>query len=420
MDVANDSRSMYMIVTLCIMLATRFPQGRIIVAYARTRHQQFPAIPQRSAAMSSGVLAGLLFLVPLVASCGGGGSSGAQPPPTPAFTTIDALGAGAGSLQGTFGIAIDAGGDVTGNFVDSNNALHGFLKQSGGGEFSIDAPGAGSQPNNGTEAAGINASGEIAGYFFDTQGLEHSFIRGADGTITAFDPPGSTSGAQSLNDSGTVAGGFVDANGAHGYLRAPDGTLTTFDPTGDPTQVYIVVPQRINASGAVAGTFTDLGAVFHGFLRTPDGTITVLDAPNAGTASNQGTELIDLNSAGVIVGGINVGIVNGVNTTHSLIVAADGTYTVFDPPQSAVHSSLAVGINDSGVVVGEYRDENLVRHGYLRDPDGTFATFDDPNAAQLPLSEANIATTPRGINASGAVTGFYSDSNGARHAFSMQ
>jgi hypothetical protein len=79
-----------------------------------------------------------------------------------------------------------------------------------------------------------------------------------------------------------------------------------------------------------------------------------------------------------------------------------------------------VGINDSGVVVGEYRDENLVRHGYLRDPDGTFVTFDDPSAAQLPLSEANIATTPRGISASGAVTGYYSDSNGARHAFIMQ
>ncbi len=60
------------------------------------------------------------------------------------------------------------------------------------------------------------------------------------------------------------------------------------------------------------------------------------------------------------------------------------------------------------------------RNGYLRDPDGTFVSFDDPNAAQLPLSEVNIGTTPRRINASGAVTGYYSDSNGARHAFVMQ
>jgi hypothetical protein len=298
------------------------------VAHDRNRHQPIPAIRQRSAALSSSALVALLLLVLLAANCGGG-SSGTQPPPPPAptFTTIDAPGAGAGSLQGTIGIAIDAGGDVTGTFSDSNNTLHGFLKESSGGEFSIDAPGAGSQQDNGTEAAGINASGEIAGYFFDTQGLEHSFIRG---------------------------------------------------------------------------------------------TITVLDAPNAGTASDQGTLLTDMNSAGVIVGGINVGVVNGVGTTHSLILAADGTYTIFDPPQSAVHSSLAQGINDSGVVVGEYRDANLVRHGYLRDPDGTFVSFDDPNAAQLPLSEVNTGTTPRRMNASGAVTGYYSDSNGARHAFVMQ
>ena len=158
---------------------------------------------------------------------------------------------------------------MTGTFSDSNNTLHGFLKESGGGEFSIDAPGAGSQQDNGTEAAGINASGEIAGYFFDTQGLEHSFIRGADGTITAFDPPGSTSGAQSLNDTGTVAGAFVDANGAHGYPRAPDGTFTTFDPTGDSTQVHIVVPNRINANGAVAGTYTDFGRRLPRILAYP-------------------------------------------------------------------------------------------------------------------------------------------------------
>jgi uncharacterized membrane protein len=387
----------------------------------RNGYEQVRLIPPQSTVARTGLLAAAFLLALLAANCGGG-SSGVQtqPPPTPTFTTIDAPGAGTASLQGTFGIAIDAGGDVAGTFNDSNNALHGFLKKSGGGEFSIDAPGAGSQQGYGTEAAGINASGEIAGGFFDTQGVGHSFVRSAGGTITAFDPPNSSSGAESINDGGTVAGGFVDPNGAHGYLRAPDGTFTTFDPTGVPTQVFIVVPYRINASGAVAGTYTDTGGVFHGFLRSPGGTITVLDAPGAGTAANEGTELVDINTSGVIVGGINIGIINGVNTTHSLILAADGTYTIFDPPQSGAHSSFAEGINDSGVVVGEYRDANLVRHGYLREADGTFISFDDPNAAQLPLSGANIGTSPRRINASGVVTGYYSDANGVRHGFIME
>jgi hypothetical protein len=401
--------------------AARFPQRRIIVAHDRTTHRKIPAISHQSPTVFSTVLVGLLFLVQLAASCGGG-SSGVQPPPppTPTFTTVDASEAGLGSLQGTIGIAIDAAGDVTGTFIDSNNALHGFLNKVGGGEFTIDAPGASSQQDSGTQAADINASREVAGYFLDAQGLQHSFIRGADGTITAFDPPNGTSGAQSINDSGTVAGGFLDSNGAHGYLRAPDGTFTIFDLTGDATQVIIVVPKRINTSGAVAGTYTDSSGVLHGFLRATNGTITELDAPGAGTAANEGTDLTDMNTSGVIVGGISVGVVNEINTTHSLILAADGTYTVFDPPQSGAHSSLAVGINDSGVVVGEYRDANLVRHGYLRQPDGTFTSFDDPDAAQLPLSDANIGTTPRRINASGAVTGYFSDANGVRHAFIMQ
>ncbi len=400
----------------------RFLPGGMMVAFEPKAWQQSSPTERRSAASSSTLFLSVLFLTLPAVNCGGGGSAMSQPPPpTPTFTTIDAAGAGAGSLQGTLGIAINAGGDVTGIYIDSNNVVHGFLKESTGSELSIDAPGAGTQQEAGTEAAGINASGEIAGFFFDTQGLEHSFVRGSDGTITAFDPFfGGGSGAQSINDSGTVAGGFVDANGAHGYLRAPDGTFTTFDPTGDPAQVQIVVPNQINASGTAAGTYVDTNGVFHGFLRTSDGTITVVDAPGAGTIANEGTELTDINAGGVIVGGINVGIVDGVNTTHSFILAADGTYTMFDPPQSGAHSSLAEGINDGGVVVGTYRDANLVRHGYLRQPDGTFVSFDDPNAAPLPLSTENIGTTPHRINASGTVVGVYSDANGARHAFVMQ
>jgi ribosomal protein L14 len=81
---------------------------------------------------------------------------------------------------------------------------------------------------------------------------------------------------------------------------------------------------------------------------------------------------------------------------------------------------LAEAINDSGTVVGIYRDANLVRHGYLRQPDGTFVSFDDPNAAQLPLSATSLGTDPRGINVNGAVAGFYTDANGVRHGFIWQ
>lgn len=351
-------------------------------------------------------------------SCGGGSSGmpGGGGPPPRTFTTIDVPEAGTNSEQGTFGLEINDNGDVAGYFIDPSGIVHGFI-DSAGTITVVDVPVNG---NLGTVIEAIDASGDTAGYYYDSQSNQHSFARSSNGTITTFDPPNSTSGAQSINDSGTVAGGFVDANGAHGYLRAPDGTFTTFDPTGDATQVRIVIPYQINASGAVAGTYFDSAGVFHGFLRDTGGDVTILDAPGAGTAANEGTELIDMNTSGTIAGGINVGVVNGIGTTHSLVRAMDGIFTVFDPPQSGAHSSLAEAINDSGVVVGTYRDANLVRHGYLLQTDGTFISFDDPDAAQVPLTAVNQGTVPRHINANGAVAGFYSDVNGVRHAFTWQ
>jgi hypothetical protein len=364
------------------------------------------------------LLLGLLLGVQM--GCGGGSSGlpGGGGPAPQVFTTIDVAAAGTSNEQGTFPLVVNLSGEVAGYYYDPNGFFHGFIRNAAGAITTVDVPATGS---SGTIIEAIDGAGDTAGYYFDSQNTEHSFLRNANGTIPTFDPPNSTSGAQSVNDGGTVAGGFVDVNGGHGYLRAPTGTFTTFDPTGSGAQIEIVIPNQINASGAVAGTYIDTNDVYHGFLRDPSGSITILDAPGAGTVADQGTELVDMNASATIVGGIQVGDVNGVvGTSHSLVLATDGTYTIFDPPQAGAHSSLAEAINDSGAVVGTYRDANLVRHGYLRQPDGTFVSFDDPNAAQLPLSTTDLGTNPRGINANGAVVGFYADANGVRHGFIWQ
>ena len=43
------------------------------------------------------------------------------------FTTINVSGAGTGAQQGTAVTAVDAAGDITGVYIDSNNALHCFV-----------------------------------------------------------------------------------------------------------------------------------------------------------------------------------------------------------------------------------------------------------------------------------------------------
>lgn len=380
--------------------------------------EQTQRAAKRGVSRGTGFLAAsLIFLGLAISGCGGSSSGTTVPPPINAFTTVDAPGAGS---EGTFALAINASGEIAGYFFDANNTIHGFVQDTSGTITTIDAPGARTQQELGTEAAAINGSGTVIGYFVDTAGIEHSFIRTSDGTLTTYDPPGSIGSATvCINDAGAAAGGYIDANGAHGFIRESDGTFTDFDIPGiSASEVEIVVPGQINSDGTVAGYYEDSNLVSHGFLRSSSGSITVLDAPNAGTAANTGTEILDLNSSGAMVGVLTTNPAGGTSAVHSFLLSAGGTYTAFDPPDAA--SSLADGINDSGAITGYYLDANSVRHGYLRNADGSFVTFDAPEAAQLPVSSTNLDTIPRRINASGLIAGLFSDSAGTRHGFVRQ
>jgi hypothetical protein len=376
------------------------------------RLEQSQSSVQRRISWTGGLLSFVLLFGLEAMGCGGSSGTGLTVPPSmPAFTTIDAPGAGS---EGTFAVGINANGSVVGYFFDVNHAIHGFAQGDGGASGVIDVPEASS-----TTATAINASGTIVGIFVAAGLYEHSFILTSDGTLNTFDPPGAEGSATTcINDAGTAAGGYIDVNGAHGFIRANDGTFTSVDIPGIPAnQVQIVAPNQINASGTVAGSYRDSGGVYHGFVRTPDGTITVLDAPGAGTTAGLGTYIWDINSSGSIVGLTMVTPVGGVNTSHSFVRAADGTYTTFDPPGAGANGSLADGINDNGAIVGLYVDSSVVAHGYLREPDGGFTSFDAPGAAQLPESSGNLGTAPRRINASGTIVGLFSDAAGTRHGF---
>lgn len=382
------------------------------------RYAEFQSRPTNlpTAVMVALALASLVC----IGGCGSGSSMGQNATgTTPKLTSIDAPGAGTASGYGTFGTSIDAGGDVAGLYIDANGVVHGFIRAADGSITKVDAPDAGTALNLGTNVRALNASGSATGYYADTNDILHSYLRSSSGTLTEFDPPNSIgSDAFCMNDSGDIAGGLLDVNGAHGFMRGADGTFSVIDPTGTASDVKVVIPTQINSVGAVAGYYTDTNTVRHGFLRGPSGAVEILDAPGAATMTDGGTEVTDMNSGGVMVGGLAIGVVNGVATTRSFMLAADGSYTEFDPPQAV--SSYAEGINDNGVIAGEYRDAKLVRHGYIRQADGSFITFDAPNAALVPSTLVNIGTAPRRINGSGEIVGTYSDAAGVRHAFVRQ
>jgi hypothetical protein len=79
------------------------------------------------------------------------------------------------------------------------------------------------------------------------------------------------------------------------------------------------------------------------------------------------------------------------------------------------------GINPAGAMVGTCAtatDPTFVFIGFLRAPGGTFATINVPGSAStfVGSGDGEPFTGPP-INASGAVTGFYSDASGLNHGF---
>jgi len=72
--------------------------------------------------------------------------------------------------------------------------------------------------------------------------------------------------------------------------------------------------------------------------------------------------------------------------------------------------TTAYGVNNSGVIVGQYYDQNGVFHGFMLDH-GKGTTIDDPNGTN---------TLCAGINSGGAIVGQYTAPSGDNHGFLYQ
>ena len=92
------------------------------------------------------------------------------------FITFDVPGAGTGPFQGTFGIANNPAGAITGYYADASNLNHGFLRAPDGTLTTFDAPGAGTGPGQGTFPFCNNPAGAITGWFADANNVNHGFL----------------------------------------------------------------------------------------------------------------------------------------------------------------------------------------------------------------------------------------------------
>lgn len=345
--------------------------------------------------------------------------------------SFDAPGADttAGDFNGTVATGINNWGTITGYFIDVTNVAHGFLRSPKGSFTTFEAPGADTTAGsfNGTSVNSIKDLGAVAGEYWDANGFGHGFLRTPEGKFTTFDVPGAGGYGTTpiaLNIEGAVVGYYTDSNYLfHAFLRRPDGTFGTWvgpdacDTNGS-QGCYGTGASNINAFGTIAGGWADNSGNFvhHDFLRRADGKLTTFDAPGAGTGSNQGTGCPGCFS-GLNQFGATAGIyIDANNVQHGFLRSREGKFTTFDAPGAGTDTYQGTGcpsdcptiLNDWGAITGVYIDANYVPHGYLRSPEGKFATIDPQGSA---------GTLPSSMNDLGSITGYYIDANNVFHGF---
>jgi probable HAF family extracellular repeat protein len=361
--------------------------------------------------------------------------------PAGTFTKIDVAGAGAVAMEGTFAVAINTAGDVTGMYSDSPGTLHGFVRAADGVITKFDASDSGTSAIEGTIPLSINTAGEIAGTFIDSNHVSHGFVRNVNGVITEFDAPGAGTSANRgtaawrINDAGEVVG-FFSTDGSssapptyHGFLRRANGTFAILD---DPdagtglnpangkkqgTQAY-----SINNAGEIVGSYVDSSNDRHGFLYT-NGSFTEIDAPGAITSTTGHKESLNGTlPTGIDADGVVVGTFTDAKGRHGFVRSADGAYEVFDGPGAAASSAVIPGTipfdieSATGSVVGFDSDATGFYHAFERSAAGAVVEIKPPGAvgsALTPLPGAGAG----GVNEYGDVAGGYSDANGAYHGF---
>jgi hypothetical protein len=231
---------------------------------------------------------------------------------------------------GSFGQYINNKGVLSGNYLDDNGAIHSFTRTRSGVITELeDAQNAGSGDGQGSQGIGINNKGDIAGGVFDSNNHMIGFIRSAaDGSYLEFEAPGAGPG---------------ESQGTEAY--------------------------EINEHGRTNGQVIDVHDVMHGFIRYPDGKFTIVDAPDAGTRPGQGTFAVEHCEGGWCMGEY----IDSNYVSHGFYCTDDcrkrGEIFEYDPPGAGdIGTYTVISSNKSNQIAGTFKDDNAVRHGFIRNP----------------------------------------------------
>jgi probable HAF family extracellular repeat protein len=254
-----------------------------------------------------------------------------------------------------------------------------------------------------TDSYAINDSGVIAGDYIDSTGVQHGMLMKGSQVKTIDNPDcaASTLTFYGVNSTGVAAGQcYLNSTGLLAALVWNQGKFTTLVPPDSTT----ANASGINDNGDVVGSYTDSSGQQHGFVYS-NGKYVKLDPPSdagltvgAWSLNNQGYVTIYTESSA---------------PQYLSYVTPDlgKTYIPFAYSGAGSLGTVIHGINNKNGIDGTYYDANSGTHGiaYYK---GEFCTLDDPNSTN--------ATRADGINDSFEMVGRYTDStSGATVGYSV-
>jgi hypothetical protein len=291
----------------------------------------------------------------------------------------------------------------------------------------------------GTYPMGINNSMTVTGYYYVTPTQTRGFVRDADGTITTFDV--NVAGVvwiepESINARGDITGFYELAatppqppydftgNQPQGFLRYADGRVIQFDPP----QVISTSPMEIfppEAQPVGINDFDDIAGNYGFFSRPAFFTRSAAGVYDAGISFDRATWATGINGSGSVVGFT----FPGVGPYTGFVLHPDG-YTEFltipaQPllsEQVCASDTIPEGINAAGAIAGWYLNyldcTTLNTGGFVVSTDGTVTLFQPPGKIVTSLhGVSNTDPHSISINQAGDITGSYTDAAGVQHGF---
>ena len=300
-----------------------------------------------------------------------------------------------------YGIS-DATGALTGNWIDASGVLRGFS-----GDEIIEFPGA-----RETHAHFVNASGGMVGSYVDADGIYHPYVRTPDGRFVSLDLPNAETleyfFVHGINDAGvvvsrgkrvdTVPGTFV------GTFRQG---LQEFKVTGSVS----TDGWNINQDGSIVGHYESADGSINGFIAKP---VVPVDDPMVKPSTLNFTfESIDVPGVDFLALSASSDFEDYAGYTRSAdsekdvaFTLIDGAFATYDFPGAQNTYFFALGNN--GNAAGHYEDSDGLFHGVVLE-NGELRQFDFPGAVQTEIYGISDAT--------GALTGNFTDDSGIRRGF---